>query len=468
MQTHVVEAEIRGRRMQRAKRAVAEQLLQPRGLEDAVRAAERQRRASDGAYRLADHVFRPVGVTPDSPDKSFSYWTGASVFKARTRNPRAYLCNTEFGEGQLDPAHNDHGNTKNQTDFDLYYSVDLAVPNLARPHVVAQANGRVIDFRDDTPDAPGSASLNPVDNLVNMGLANFGNYLTVWYDDGTGSTNGIYATYMHLAQNSVKSSGIISNPPSTVILGQTIAMVGHTGAEFTSVPNGSAVHLHITYGKQLKTISSSAYPGNQITNGANCVEINANGYPVYFTSSPDGILRDSTISAGQPGTILFSDNQGASTGAPPAAVAVSPQKVGVQPQQPSTMADWFFASTQSQNPVTWWYLWDDNSDLSSGYFSIAQGYYFNQQNQPVFFFRQSTNETNLRRGNAGRSRGVSFFRRYPSWSNERSVCYSVEWRLVGLAALYRDYRAVDSIDILAVPPQRGQPSPLYRSGTSRC
>jgi len=46
--------------MQRTKRAVAEQLLQPRGLEDAVRAAERQRRAGDAAYRLADHVFRPV------------------------------------------------------------------------------------------------------------------------------------------------------------------------------------------------------------------------------------------------------------------------------------------------------------------------------------------------------------------------------------------------------------------------
>jgi hypothetical protein len=45
--------------MQRTKRAVAEQLLQPRGLEDAVRAAERQRRGGDGAYRLADHVFRP-------------------------------------------------------------------------------------------------------------------------------------------------------------------------------------------------------------------------------------------------------------------------------------------------------------------------------------------------------------------------------------------------------------------------
>jgi hypothetical protein len=31
--------------MQRAERAVAEQLLQPRALEDAVRAAERQRHA---------------------------------------------------------------------------------------------------------------------------------------------------------------------------------------------------------------------------------------------------------------------------------------------------------------------------------------------------------------------------------------------------------------------------------------
>src|ERR1700736_1110144 len=60
VETHVVKAEIRGRRMQRTKRAVAEELLQPRGLEDAVRAADRQRRAGDAAYRLADHVFRPV------------------------------------------------------------------------------------------------------------------------------------------------------------------------------------------------------------------------------------------------------------------------------------------------------------------------------------------------------------------------------------------------------------------------
>src|SRR5580704_611157 len=60
VKTHVVKAEIRGRRMQRTKRAVAEQLLQPRSLEDAVRAAERQRRAGDAAYRLAYHVLRPV------------------------------------------------------------------------------------------------------------------------------------------------------------------------------------------------------------------------------------------------------------------------------------------------------------------------------------------------------------------------------------------------------------------------
>ena len=46
--------------MQRPQRAVAEQLLQPRCLEDAVRAGEGQRRAGDMADRLADHVFGAI------------------------------------------------------------------------------------------------------------------------------------------------------------------------------------------------------------------------------------------------------------------------------------------------------------------------------------------------------------------------------------------------------------------------
>jgi hypothetical protein len=58
------------------------------------------------------------------------------------------------------------------------------------------------------------------------------------------------------------------------------------------------------------------------------------------------MLRDYGISPEQPGAILLlSDNQGASEGIPPAVVAVSPQGIGMQ--QPATMADWFFGSTQS-------------------------------------------------------------------------------------------------------------------------
>src|SRR5215471_10239954 len=49
IEAHVVEAKIRRRRMQRPERAVAEQLLEPRGFEDPVRAAERQRRAGNPA-----------------------------------------------------------------------------------------------------------------------------------------------------------------------------------------------------------------------------------------------------------------------------------------------------------------------------------------------------------------------------------------------------------------------------------
>ena len=43
--------------MQRPERAVTEQLLYPRGFEDAMRATERQRNAGNPAYGLTDHVF---------------------------------------------------------------------------------------------------------------------------------------------------------------------------------------------------------------------------------------------------------------------------------------------------------------------------------------------------------------------------------------------------------------------------
>ena len=55
-----MEAEIGGRRMQRAERAIAEQLLEARALENAVRAAEGQRGPGDPADRLADPIFRTI------------------------------------------------------------------------------------------------------------------------------------------------------------------------------------------------------------------------------------------------------------------------------------------------------------------------------------------------------------------------------------------------------------------------
>lgn len=60
VQPHVVQAEIGRRRLDRGQRAVAEQLLQPRPLENPARAAERQRGARDPARRLADNIFRAV------------------------------------------------------------------------------------------------------------------------------------------------------------------------------------------------------------------------------------------------------------------------------------------------------------------------------------------------------------------------------------------------------------------------
>src|SRR5271166_3760103 len=59
-EAHIVETIIRRRRMERSKGAVAEQLFQAGALKDAVRAAERQRRAGDPGDRFADHVFCPV------------------------------------------------------------------------------------------------------------------------------------------------------------------------------------------------------------------------------------------------------------------------------------------------------------------------------------------------------------------------------------------------------------------------
>src|SRR6516162_11581240 len=57
VEANVVEAEIRGRWLQRPECAIAEQLLQPRGFEDPMRAAERQRHAGNATYGLTDHVF---------------------------------------------------------------------------------------------------------------------------------------------------------------------------------------------------------------------------------------------------------------------------------------------------------------------------------------------------------------------------------------------------------------------------
>src|SRR5207248_8155670 len=57
---HSMEAEIGGRRVQRAERAVAEQLLEARALENAVRAAEGQRGPGGPADRPTDPVFRTI------------------------------------------------------------------------------------------------------------------------------------------------------------------------------------------------------------------------------------------------------------------------------------------------------------------------------------------------------------------------------------------------------------------------
>ena len=57
---HVVEAEIGRRRLDRRQRAIAKQLFEAGPLEDAVRAAQGQRRARNPARGLAYNVFRAV------------------------------------------------------------------------------------------------------------------------------------------------------------------------------------------------------------------------------------------------------------------------------------------------------------------------------------------------------------------------------------------------------------------------
>ena len=57
---HVPQTKIRRRRLDRCNRAIAEQLLQARAFEYAVRAAQRQSHACDAAGGLAHYVFRAV------------------------------------------------------------------------------------------------------------------------------------------------------------------------------------------------------------------------------------------------------------------------------------------------------------------------------------------------------------------------------------------------------------------------
>ena len=95
-----------------------------------------------------------------------------------------------------------------------------------------------------------------------MGPHNFGNYLTIHYDDGT--PNGVYATYMHLAKNSVTNSGLtLTGATSKVFLGEIIGAVGHTGAE-------AGFHLHVTYGDSLDPLYSDVKvaDGSKTTNPA--------------------------------------------------------------------------------------------------------------------------------------------------------------------------------------------------------
>src|SRR6266566_6752953 len=58
--SHVEQAEIRRRRLERRQRPVAEQLFEARSLEDPVGAAEGQRAARDAADRFADDIFRAI------------------------------------------------------------------------------------------------------------------------------------------------------------------------------------------------------------------------------------------------------------------------------------------------------------------------------------------------------------------------------------------------------------------------
>jgi Domain of unknown function (DUF1906)/Calx-beta domain/RTX calcium-binding nonapeptide repeat (4 copies) len=205
--------------------------------------------------------------------------------------------NQDFGEGARNPqGGNDHGSTKNQTDIDLYYAIDFGLGKGTA--VLAQASGTVVDFRDDIPDAPDISSsdtnhphaLDPTNNPSNMGPHNFGNYLTVHYDDGT--PGGVYATYLHLAQNSVTNAGLaLTGAKSKVFTGEAIGNVGHTGAE-------TGFHLHVTYGKTLDDLYSDV----EVANGS--LAANGSIAPVTFNvgSLHDGqtITSDNDFGAAVP------------------------------------------------------------------------------------------------------------------------------------------------------------------------
>jgi hypothetical protein len=102
---------------------------------------------------------------------------------------------------------------------------------------------------------------------ITWGL-NFGNYLTIHYNDGT--PNGLYASYFHLAQGSIRNSGLaLTGPQSNLFVGEQIASVGHTGAE-------GGFHLHVTYGESLDPLYSDV----KVANGSR--EANPAAGPVSF------------------------------------------------------------------------------------------------------------------------------------------------------------------------------------------
>lgn len=180
----------------------------------------------------------------------------------------------DFGEGAREPTDlndgtpNDHGNTKSKTDIDLYYSVDFAL--VVGTPVLAQGKGHVVDFSFNVPDAltqidPITGKVTVLITLQTEGLHNFGNYITIQYDDG------YVATYMHLQQNSIPD--ILRHINADVTLGDPIAKVGLTGA--TGGP-----HLHVTYGE----ITDDLYTDVLVANGSKAA--NPKGPPVNFNVGP--------------------------------------------------------------------------------------------------------------------------------------------------------------------------------------